>query len=206
MNRVPEAIVDTIDFHEETSSKEVVKGSLKDLIKNKAHLGNLLIAIVLWVVSLMSYYTVYFHIRYLGGDFFINVVVFGTCEVSAYALGGFITSLIGTKPSYLASQGLAIISTCLYLWLRSDHPYLTPVVLAAAGFGIVWACNINWNGNAQFFPVIYASSTNGICNFFGRISSAVAPQLSEISQPYPMIIIALSCLLGCFLSVFLKLS
>lgn len=103
MNRVPEDVVDTLDLHEETSSKDVAKGSLKDLIKNKSHLVNLLIAIVLWVVSLMSYYTVYFHIRYLGGDFFINVVVFGTCEVSAYGLGGFITNRIGTKPSYLAS-------------------------------------------------------------------------------------------------------
>lgn len=101
------------------------------------------------------------------------MVTFGGCEVAAYAFGGLITSKIGIKASYFGSFSLSVGATVCYL--LSTDPEMMPLVLAAAGFGIVWACNVNWNGNAVFFPVIYASSTNGICNLFGRLASIIAP-------------------------------
>ena len=109
-----------------------------------------MIAVYLWTASLMAYYSVYFHVRHLGGDFFLNIVVFSTCEISAYALGGYLTTKIGTKVSLYLSFLLASSSTLLYLLLPV---HWTALSLAAAGFGIVWACNINWNGNALLFPV-----------------------------------------------------
>ena len=52
----------------------------------------------------------------------MNVVVFGTCEVSAYGFGMYITSFIGTKRSLGASFGLAVISALIYLGVRGTHP------------------------------------------------------------------------------------
>jgi Na+/melibiose symporter-like transporter len=150
---------------------------LKELIRDSILLRNLIISICLWSASQASYYTVYFHIRYLPGDLFWNTLVFACCEVSAYFIGSILTKKIGIKPSLVASFLLAIASTGVYLLIRNNEKLqnLTAVALAAAGFGIVWACSINWNGNASFFPVIYASSTNGICNLFGRLSASIAP-------------------------------
>jgi hypothetical protein len=182
-----------------------IKVTLRDLIQNREYLVNLCIAVFSWTACLLAYYTVYFHIRYLGGDFFINVLVFGTCEVSAYAIGQYFTSYIGNKKSLGASFGLAVISTIIYLVVRDNHPFLTPLSLAAAGFGIVWACNINWNGNALLFPVIYASSTNGICQLFSRFACIMAPQLAEFPQPYPMLIISVFCLVALILCQFYRI-
>ena len=182
-----------------------IKVTLRDLIQNREYLVNLCIAVFSWTACLLAYYTVYFHIRYLGGDFFINVLVFGTCEVSAYAIGQYFTSYIGNKKSLGASFGLAVISTIIYLVVRDNHPFLTPLSLAAAGFGIVWACNINWNGNALLFPVIYASSTNGICQLFSRFACIMAPQLAEFPQPYPMLIISVFCLIALILCQFYRI-
>lgn len=169
INGVSQEAISGLRFDKEceTTSKgggnEEVKVTLRDLVKNREYLVNLCIAVFSWTACLLAYYTVYFHIRFLGGDFFINIIVFGSCEVSAYAIGQYISSYIGTKKSLGASFGLTVFSTIIYLVVREDHPFLTPICLAAAGFGIVWGCNINWNGNSLLFPVIYASSTNGIC-------------------------------------------
>jgi len=107
----------------------------------------------------------------------VNTLVFGGCEVTAYAIGSFITNKIGMKASFVCSFMLAVLSTIVYLFIRNSEGLqnYTAISLAAAGFGIVWACNINWNGNAAIFPVIFASSTNGICNIFGRLWSSLAP-------------------------------
>ncbi len=131
----------------------------------------------MWSSSLCAYFTVYFHIRYLPGDLFVNTLVFSCCEVTAYAIGSYLTLKFGMKTSLVSSYMMAVLSTIVYIFIRGD-PELknyTAVALAAAGFGIVWACNINWNGNAALFPVIYSSSTNGICNFFGRLMSSISP-------------------------------
>ena len=136
-----------------------------------------MISIFLWSASLAAYYTVYFHIRYLPGDLFLKTLVFAGCEVSAYLIGNMFTKKIGMKASFVASFMLAVLSTIVYLIIKDQKALqnYTAISLAAAGFGIVWACNVNWNGNAAIFPVIFASSTNGICNIFGRLSSSLAP-------------------------------
>jgi hypothetical protein len=165
-----------------------------------------LIAIQLWIASLVSYYTLYMHIRYLGGDFFVNSVTFGICEVSACAVGAFLTVKLGTKRSYLISFFMAASSSVFYLLFRNSHSHVLPLVLAVSGFSIVWACNVNWNGNAVLFPVIFASSTNGLCNLFGRLGCALAPQLAELPQPVPMSVITGMCFYAGLLSLALRLN
>ena len=176
INGVNPENISKINFTDyEISKPTKLSGSIRDLLKNKVHFRNLLIAIVLWVSNLLSYYTVYFHIRYLGGDYFFNILAFGGCEVAAYAIGAVITAKIGFKASYCTSHIITIVAALLYMALKDNYTDLLPLVMALAGFGIVWGCNVNWNGNALLFPVIYASSTNGICNLFGRFASALAP-------------------------------
>jgi len=140
-----------------------LSGALKDLLSDKQHKKNLCIAIVQWVSNLLSYYTVYFNIRHLNGDYFFNTLAFGACELAAYGFGAYLTSKFGLKVSLQTSFTLTFAATILYLLVKDDYAELLPIVLAIAGFGIIWGCNNNWNGNATLFPVIYASSTNGIC-------------------------------------------
>jgi len=180
-------------------SKPTLSGSIRDLLGDGKHRRNLARSILLWICNLMAYYTVYFHMRHLKGDYFFNVIAFGGCELAAYALGAFLTKRLGYKASLKASFVLTIVATLLYLLLRESYADALPVVMALAGFAIVWGCSTNWVANSELFPVIYASSTNGICNLFGRFASALAPLIAEIEQPYPMVII-------CFASVLATIS
>ena len=80
-----------------------------------------MISIFLWSASLAAYYTVYFHIRYLPGDLFLNTVVFAGFEVTAYMIGSFITKKIGMKVSFVCSFMLAVLSTIVYLFIRDSE-------------------------------------------------------------------------------------
>ena len=68
----------------------------------------------------------------------------------------------------------------MYLFLRNDYPQLIPVFLLVSNFGTSWCINIDWSANAKLFPVIFTSSTNGICNLFARLFNIFAPQFAEL--------------------------
>ncbi|TNV79478.1 hypothetical protein FGO68_gene17792 [Halteria grandinella] len=183
-----------------TTSTKDSSLSISYLLKDIIHRRNLILAIIIWSTVLLGYYTIYFHIRYLGGDFFFNSVAFGGTELTAYFFGSMITQRVGVKNSFTISLLMTAFSGLMYALFRSSHPELLPLVLACGGFGVVWGCNICWNSNATLFPVVFSSSTNGVCNLFGRFACAVAPQVAEGKQPYPMLIIAASSLMAAFCS------
>lgn len=110
-----------LNIEEVKDKAEQQKGTLKELIKNSTHFKNLLISIFLWSACLASYFSIYFHLRYLPGDLFLNNMVFAGCEVTAYAIGTFITKKIGIKPSYVCGFMLPVLSTIAYLFIRNSE-------------------------------------------------------------------------------------
>jgi MFS family permease len=95
-------------------------------------------------------------------------------------LSGYILDRLGLKLSLIVSFLTVLAGCCLYLALSQAYEYLIPILLLVSSFGISSVLNIDWNGNSMLFPVIYASSTNGLCNFFARFSNVLAPQVAEI--------------------------
>ena len=51
------------------------KGKLRDLIKDKSIMKNLLILIVLWTSTSFCYYEMNFLLKYYEGDIYINTIV-----------------------------------------------------------------------------------------------------------------------------------
>ena len=136
---------------------------------------NLIIFIILWIIATFTYYLVYFQIKYMNGDFYINTIVSSCTEMLSYTVSGFILTSLGIKFSYLLSFSTAIIGAALYIVFETSYESLTPVFLFLASFGIGCSMNIDWNINSILFPVIFSSSTNGICNIFARLSNSLAP-------------------------------
>ena len=151
------------------------QGNIKDLIKNRVYLFNLLIFIVLWVVAGFNYYMIYFQIKYMKGDFFINTIIASGSELLSYALSAFVVEKLDIKITYVVSFLIGITGSLCYIFLGEGNEDLVPVMLLGACFGISSSLNINWNANVLLFPVIFASSTNGICNFFSRLTTILAP-------------------------------
>jgi len=153
---------------------------LKRLIKDKTHLRNLIAFMGLWVVGTFNTYLIFFQIKYMKGDFFINTIVSCLSDVVAYILAGLLIERLGIRTSYMYSFVICIIGGFMYMIFRNDHPHFIPLFLLISNFGNSWSLNVDWNSNAMLFPVIFASSTNGICNLLARISNILSPQFAEL--------------------------
>ena len=152
-----------------------VDGSLRRLMADKVHLRNLLAFAGLWVVGTFNTYLIFFQIKYMKGDFFVNTIVSCASDIVAYVLAGALIERLGIRASYVVSFVWCLAGALMYMGLRSEHPHFIPIFLMIANFGNSWSLNVDWSSNCMLFPVIFTSSTNGICNVLARISNIFAP-------------------------------
>jgi hypothetical protein len=134
-----------------------------------------MIFISMWIVGSSSYYIILFQMKYFSGDFFVNIVATVLSEMIAYYVGGLLYDRIGIKSTYLISYSIGVVGCLSYVLLSTTYPFLIPLLLLSSAYGFCQACMVNWLSNASLFPVIYASSTNGMCSFFSRLASIMSP-------------------------------
>ena len=144
---------------------------------------NLFIYIWTWIVASFSYYLTYFFIKYLEGDVFTNTIGAALSEMTGYMLTGIIYERIGLKKSYVVHFLLGAIGSALYLSLAHLYPDLAPIILLFTVYGVSSSCMNNWLSNS--------STTNGIASFFARFLNILVPQVAEVPQPVPMLVICL---------------
>lgn len=70
------------------------------------------------------------------------------------------------------------------------------MLVLIAKFGISSAFNIIYVSHHHVFPVLFAATAFGICNFTTRIFTGVSPILAQLDEPYPMIVFFLTSLTG----------
>ncbi len=128
-----------------------------------------------WIVASFSYFMTYFQIRYLTGDVFVNTIAAAVSEMMAHMISGILYDKLGIKGSYFIYFLIGSIGSILYLTVGTLNESVTPYLLFLAEYGISSSCMMNWLSNARLFPVIYASTTNGIASIFARFSNILAP-------------------------------
>jgi len=134
-----------------------------------------MIFITMWIVGSFAYFMILFQMKYISGDFFVNIVTTSLSEMTAYYVGGLLYDRIGIKSTYLISYSIGVVGCLSYVLLSTTYPFLVPLLLLSSAYGFCQACMVNWLSNASLFPVIYASSTNGMCSFFSRLASIMSP-------------------------------
>ena len=153
---------------------------MREFVRDRSQLIKLVIFVFMWMAQSFSYYLCIFMIRHFEGDFFINVLIFSGTELFSHAFVGLIINKLSVNAAYLMAFLTASTSAFLYAVLRTSVPSVIPYLLGVTIFGIIFSTNTNWNSNQLLFPVIYASSTNGLCNFFARGINMISPQIAEV--------------------------
>jgi len=72
-------------------------GSLKDLLKIRRHLINLLLMVYIWIASSFDLYLINYSIKNLPGDFFMNQLISCISDIGVAALGGFAYAKMGLR-------------------------------------------------------------------------------------------------------------
>jgi Na+/melibiose symporter-like transporter len=107
--------LDQISANILSSPKAVIKeekqldGSLKDLLKIRRHLVNLILMIFFWVASSFSFYLVNYSIKNIKGDFFMNNLVSALTAIPISAVGGFLYYRLGVKAVFMIFFSIAVL-------------------------------------------------------------------------------------------------
>ena len=134
---------------------------------------------------------------------YLNTFVAAGAEMVSYFVTSLVYDRIGIKIMNIAGYSIGLAGSIVFIIFGASYPDLVPVMLLPAAYGVSTGCMINWLSNVELFPVIYASSTIGICNIFCRLTNILAPQFAEFKQPIPMIIVAVTSILAIILTFFM---
>ena len=111
--------------------------------------------------------------------------------------------MVGLKASLFLSFGIAFSGGCSLLSFGLAHPesLMFPIQVLVAKFGIACSFNILYVSHSTIFPVAFAASALGFCNFFARVFSATSPVLAQIEEPLPVIAFIFTSLIACILAL-----
>lgn len=168
-----------------------------------------------WLASSFNYYMVAFLLKYFPGNVYINSAVSALSEVAAIMLSGLLYEKLGVKKSFILSYGIAVIGGIgIIVFEYSNHFFQTtttvvggllfPTLVLLAKFGISAAFTINYLCNLDLFPVLFASTAYGFCNFLARGFTILSPQVAEIQSLLPMLLFTFFSLVAMLTSTCLR--
>lgn len=82
--------------------------------------------------------------------------------------------------------------------------YVVPACLWVANFGSCGNFSNLYIGHLDLFPVVFATTTMGICNVVARAATVLAPIVAEIKEPYPEITYTALCFIAAVTSIFIR--
>lgn len=106
---------------EQLKEEQQFNGTLKDLVKVRRHLINLLIMTFMWCVSSFSMYLVTFTSKYIPGNIFDNIFTSSILDIPFGILGGIAYHKLGPKVSLVLAFGTGIIGSVSILFLGEAH-------------------------------------------------------------------------------------
>ena len=152
---------------------------------------NVILMSTCWLAASFNYYMVAFLLKYFPGNVYVNSSFSTISEVIAYFLIGIIFRKYGVKIAFIVSFGTAAVGgvgillyeICTHFY--SDNPttppgWIFPSLVLLAKFGISAGFNVVYVANPYMFPLLFASTAMGFCNFLARASTIFAPIVAEV--------------------------
>lgn len=171
---------------------------------------NLAIMAVVWLTSSFNYYLVGYLLKYFPGSIYMNSCISVMSELISLTLSGFVYQALGPRItltfffSISTIGGLLILifhfatntfgesDTSILLEGYSVPSYVFPVLVLIAKFGTSAGFNLAYVANAEVFPPLFQGTAMGMCNFFARAFTSLAPVVAEIIGYTPMLVFTMA--------------
>ena len=144
---------------------------------------------LVWLTASFGYYLIATLINMFDDPYETALTSAGS-EMLAYLISGLFYERIGVKTSLILSYAISTVGGIAILsWgLQNDGSVLFLLQFLMAKFGVTCAFNITFAANAYFFPVLFAATAMGVCNFLARLFSSFSFVFGRMEEPIPMIL------------------
>lgn len=180
-----------------------------DVMKSPKLLKVSLILYFIWFSQSFNSYGSFFNIGNIGGNVFINTLVFAFSHLLSNLFCYFCLKKIGRKKLLVSfflveSISFAVIVACS--WSESLVPFRIIAAFCGAFTGNS-AFNLIYLYTGETFPTVMRQQSIGTCSLFARMGSIIAPFVRELVQATHLSIgmglFAVLAGIGAFLCIFL---
>ena len=181
------------------------QGSLRELASDRDLLKNLLVVSVTWALTSFTFYLIIFKLKSLPGNIYVN----SAFTSIASALGHFaalgLYKVMHTRKAmifFFVLQVIGSVPLCLQQYSQNAiyTELILPCSLLVCMFGCAGQfCNL-YVSHLDLFPLVFATTTMGVCNIVARSVTIFSPLFAEIPYPVPMVTFAVMSLVAAILA------
>ena len=137
--------------------------------------------IPVWLIITFNYYLIQFLINTFDEVYKTGLMSSGA-EITGMVGGGLFLQILGIKKSLALSFGFSLLGAILVMsyGLTHQESVLFPVFILFMKFGVSAAFNIIYIAHPMIFPVLFAATALGLCNFTSRIFTGISPILAQM--------------------------
>lgn len=158
-----------------------------------------------WSSCLFSFALINFFIKYMPGDIYINVMLSGLSACSLLIESEIIGFIDIKKLQVFSLLIIFASSVCLSMFEKdTQYEFLFASLLLVAKIGTNMTLGCCYSIHSDLFPTYFMTNSFGICNFFSRSITALAPLMAEMSnRKIPFMTMVLLSFLAMVASMFL---
>mgnify|MGYP002636807224 CR=1 FL=1 len=134
-----------------------------------------------------------FYMKYLPGNIYSNTFSACITNIIAQLSAGAIYKKFGLKKTFTGLFCMSITGAFVIIFLGTDNTFWMPFFVVLTVFGFGGGFVLVYVATFAVFPVLFASTASGFCNFFGRLLTVAGPIVAEMDPPLPIIFVV--CLL-----------
>ena len=177
------------------------------LCSNRIIILNLGLMIVLWSVTSFDYYLMYFFIKSMPGNIYINASVSSIAQIVANMTAGAVYNFFGPKTAFVLCFIISGVGGILIAFIPGTvSPYLEAFFVLLAKLGISSAFTMVYLITPRLFPTELRGTVFGICNVAARFLTILSPILAEFAEPMPMLCYTCTSAAGLIASLILVTS
>ena len=172
------------------------------------YISTTLIALIVWISCIVTYYTLALNVTDLAGNMFVNNAVSGLVEVPATFYVWFALDRLGRRNCMMTPQVILCICCIIMAYLPKIESFEMVMLLLflLARLSATCAVNTIWFYTAELYPTNLRVQAVGICSLVARVFGASSPfiaNLSGIWEPLPNLVLGFTALVSGALVVFL---
>ena len=169
---------------------------------------NLVKVAILWCCSQFCIFIRSFLMKYLPGNFFMNQSASFTAELltclTCLALG----SLYEPKHLLTFFNGVLALGALPLLFYgvgdSDEYRVIVAGCVVLVAYGTYGSLVSLYLSHTELFPVVFRTTTLGICNISGRLCAILAPLIAELPEPFPQKTLLVVSLTALMVSLFIE--
>lgn len=159
----------------------------------------------IWFAAIFIYYIINFQVTHFK-DAYTAVITSQIGEIMAKLPATFLYKIVGVKRSLALALSIACLASIAIIFYGQSHQdtYTFFFLIFVAKFCVATVMCVIYISHASLFPVMFAATSFGICNFLARIFAIASPIIAELEQPVPMICFAIASGVACILTNYIQ--